>query len=233
MVIFSPEKYYDFILEHRAHVLENTQIIKTELEDIKNNYFYRYWDSMQKIRTDINWINSKEWIKQVPQCFSQWYNPIVMSKVFFIQHAHKENFFNTDKFIWIDAGITQHIPTDFINESSIINMAKKIESVLFTSFDYIGDEIHGFKYDGYKKYTDITPDWLCRATIFGSHANCLDTFVSDYEFLLADTLNRGYMGTEESIYTLLTCINPKFYVRYHTKNESMPKSFLNYMKNLS
>jgi hypothetical protein len=229
MIIFSPEKYHDFILDNRSNKREQTVVIKTELSDIQNNYFSDYWKNVQTIRTNVNWINSTNWLPKTPQCFSEWYNPIVMSKVFFIRESYEKNPFNSDSFMWIDAGITQHIPSTFITDTTINNIAGKLQKVLFTSFDYTGTEIHGFDYTGYKKYTSVIPDWLCRATIFGCHKNYVDVFVSDYSNLLNDTLQRGYMGTEESILTLLSCINPALYIRHHTKNEQMPFTFLKEM----
>lgn len=133
---------------------------------------------------------------------------------------------SVDKFIWIDAGITQHISVNLIKDDIIDKMGSITHKVLFPSVDCISNDIHGFHYEGFKKYTDIHPDWLCRATIFGCNVNYIEKFKDEYGFYLKDSLSRGYMGTEESIFGLLSCIDSDTYSRYHCKGTSMPDIFL-------
>jgi len=230
MVIFIPKVYEQFVLKKRENLLDITKIVILELDDIRNVYFNEYWNTLQDIRTNPDWYNLTNWIKNTPQYFSEWYNPIVMSKVFFLKDACNDNFFNTNKFVWMDAGITQHISKDLVVDSIIDEIPKHIKNVLFTSIPYVNWEIHGFHYDGYKKYTDIVPNWLCRATIFGCDINCIDDFVNQYRFYLKDTLECGYLGTEESIFTLLTCIDDNLFQRYHMENTNMPDVFLKNIK---
>lgn len=230
MTVFVPRQYESFVQEYRSPLSNKTNIVIVELDDIKNKYFIKYWDKLQNIRTDSNWYNSTDWLLRTPQAFSEWYNPIVMSKVFFLYDAYNMDTYDSDNFIWIDAGITQHISKDIVCEKNINGMSNHIKTVLFSSIDYVGTEIHGFDYSGYKKYTDIIPTWLCRATILGCHKSSIEKFKSDYAYYLTDTLERGYLGTEESIYSLLSCIDPRFYVRYHTTKTSMPDLFLEKIK---
>jgi hypothetical protein len=226
LTVFIPKKYENFVLSNRSNLLEKTEIIILELDDIKNKYFSDYWNLVQNIRVDKKWYESESWLVSNPQHFSEWYNPIVMSKVFFLHHAYKINKFNSENYIWIDAGITQHISKNIVSNLNITNLSDRINKVLFSSVDYVGTEVHGFDYGGYKKYTDTIPDWLCRATIFGCNKNYIDKFKDDYSFYLKDTLERGYMGTEESIFSLLSCIDNDFYKRYHNKQTNMPDKFL-------
>ena len=150
-----------------------------------------------------------------------------MSKVFFINTAHKKNVFDSEAYIWVDAGITQHIPKEFVCDKSITNMANYIKTILFTAFENKNaSEVHGFDYEGFHKYTDTIPEWVCRATIFGCSAEYIDTFVNDYNYYLEDTLNRGYLGTEESIFTLLSIVNPNLYRIYNMGKINMPTKFL-------
>lgn len=233
MSVFIPKKYEEIVLECRSNLTENTDIIIVELEEIRDHYFSKYWNSLQKIRNDFNWINSTEWLKRVPQGFSEWYNPIVMSKVFFIKEAHKKDLFNSNTYIWVDAGITQHIPKEFICDKSISNMATHIKSVFFTAFEYKNaNEVHGFNYKGFAKYINTIPEWVCRATIFGCKKNYIDKFNDEYSYYLEDTLERGYLGTEESIFTLLSIINPELYNIHNMGEDSMPVKFLQTMKSI-
>lgn len=233
MTVFVPKVYEDLVKKHRSNLSSKTEIILTELDDIKTKYISNHWSSIQKIRTNPEWYNSTPWLKTVPQSFSEWYNPIVMSKVYFMYKSYELDTFNSNTFIWIDAGITQHIPLDVVCDLSIKNMASQIKYVTFNSVPYKNPEVHGFDYKGFKKYTDIIPSWLCRATIFGCHKDYIETFKNNYDYYLGDSLKLGYMGTEESIFNLLTCVNPDIYTRYHTEDTSMPDLFLEHMKNLN
>ncbi len=232
MTVFVPKKYEEFVYKNRSKFLDKTDVVIVELDDIKNKYFKNYWDRLQSIRLNPDWYNSTHWLTGTPQSFSEWYNPIVMSKVFFVNEAYERDKFNSNTFIWVDAGITQHIPTDIVCDESLNGMAKRIKSVLFPSIDYVGTEVHGFDYSGFKKYTDIIPNWLCRATIFGCDKKYVKKFKEDYSYYLNDTLELGYLGTEESIFSLLTCIDSNTYERYHTERQSMPNKFLQKMKEM-
>ena len=229
--VFIPKVYEPFVLEARQGLLEKTDINIVELEHIKDIYFTKYWHRVEKIRTDPEWINSTNWLKKTPQCFSEWYNPIVMSKVFFVEDAHNKNIFDSETYIWIDAGITQHIPKEFVCEDSINNFSDHIKTAAFTAFEYKDHpEVHGFKYEGFVKYTQSIPNFVCRATIFGFNKNYVSQFVMEYRDLLYDTLSRGYLGTEESIFTLMAAINFGHYNLYNLGAESMPVTFLQNMK---
>lgn len=230
ITVFIPKEYEELVKECRKEFLNKTDIVIIELEDIKNKYFKNYWDKLQSIRTNPVWYTSCNWLTRTPQSFSEWYNPIVMSKVFFIHDAYKRNKFDSDKFIWIDAGITQHISKENVNDTSLTGMGNLINKILFPSVGYTSmDEVHGFNYSGYKKYTNIIPNWLCRATIFGCHKDYVEKFQAEYSYYLNDTLDMGYLGTEESIFSLLTCINPEIYNRFHTEYAQMPDEFLKKM----
>jgi len=227
MTIFVPKIYRDLVVSCRKSFIEKTDVIVLELEEIRSKYFSEYWDRLQAIRTTPAWFNSTHWLKTVPQSFSEWYNPVVMSKVFFIETAHTKNLFKSDTYVWVDAGITQHIPKELVCLQSITSMAGITKSILFTAFEYINaEEVHGFKYEGYRKYTNVVPNWVCRATIFSCKKQYINTFLKEYRYYLKDTLDRGYLGTEESIFTLLSAVNPALYRTRNTGRSSMPVDFL-------
>lgn len=231
ITVFVPKKYEEFILEARCDKLDKTDIIITELDDIKNKYFYEYYNKVESIRTNSKWYNSLSWLKHVPQGFSNWYNPVVMSKVFLMYESYKRNTFNSDTFVWIDAGITRHISPQLISDDIFQNMSMYIKNVLFHSYNYTGGEVHGFNYDGFVKYTESTPPGFnCRGAIIGCDKNYMNSFKNEYSYYLNDTLDSGYLGTEESIFSLLSCVNPISYDRIHTPNSPLQNTFLEKMK---
>ena len=145
----------------------------------------------------------------------------------FIETENTKKLFKSDTYVWVDAGINQHIPKELVCLQSITRMAGITKSILFTAFEYINaEEVHGFKYEGYRKYTNVVPNWVCRATIFSCKKQYINTFLKEYRYYLKDTLDRGYLGTEESIFTLLSAVNPALYRTRNTGRSSMPVDFL-------
>jgi hypothetical protein len=233
MSVYVPKRYEQLVLDIRKDILDITDIHIVELTDIRDNWFSKYWNKLQAVRTNPEWYNSVSWLKGVPQYFSEWYNPIVMNKPLLVNHSYQINKFNSDKWIWIDAGITQHIPSEWVNKKSISKFGNKITNTRFTAFEYYGHEVHGFNYEGFKKYTDKIPQWCCRATMFGMDKDKVERFYNDYTYLLDDTLSRGYLGTEESIFTLMSLIDNEVYeydLLVNDKKNGLPE---NYLKDLT
>ena len=109
MVLFVPKSLEDFVWSRRSK--ENTHVKISELEDVKN-LFSPFWDKWQSIRNSESWQNQtgeQGWLKQSPQCQNEYYNPIVMSKMFMLHDAKCFNVFDDDYLIWLDAGISQTV----------------------------------------------------------------------------------------------------------------------------
>ena len=80
------------------------------------------------------------------------------------------------------------------------------EKFLFMIFKYTNNtEIHGFLRSGMNKYCNVNfVDRLSRAQFFGGVMTDIDKITNNYIDILQLTLNEGYLGTEESIFTILT-----------------------------
>lgn len=229
MTVYIPPRYESLVMGIRSGIRNITTVRLTELKDIRSNYFGEHWNAFMRVWASYEWQNSVSWLKNTPQSFSEWYNPIVMSKVYFLHDAFQSHVEKANRYIWVDAGITQHIPADAVNKNSITNFSRLTDAVTFSSFDYIGqNEVHGFAYEGFTKYTKEIPSWVCRATLFSSTSEVLQKFRDDYRYYLQDTLERRYMGTEESIFTLLSMLEPNIYRAIPMGNEptGMPTNLL-------
>ena len=79
----------------------------------ENFYKSPYFDRIDKIRTSPEWYDqpTAQWLKSSPQATLPLYVPITLNKIIFIEDAIKENPFNSNRYYWIDAGITKtHAP---------------------------------------------------------------------------------------------------------------------------
>ena len=69
-------------------------------------------------------------------------------------------------------------------------------------------EIHGFNYEIINKICNNKVDRVARGGFFGGTKDKIAELNSNYYQLLKDTLNNNLMGTEESIFTIMTYLYP-------------------------
>lgn len=205
MVIFCDEKVEEFVWQHRSH--DNTRIVRKTHKDLQKFPFY---DKIQKIRTSQKWIDQSGWIVGSPQASLELYNPLVMSKQFFLNDASIFNFFDTKYFAWIDAGLANTVQLDaYFNDALQNKLTPHMTKMLYLAFPYDGQvEVHGFEKKAMNRYAGKETQYVCRGGFFGGTRSAICEMNELYYSLLDDTLGAGYMGTEESIFTLLAYRNP-------------------------
>lgn len=216
MVLFLPKDLHQVVWKYRDKV--NTFVKEFELEDVRKLYS-PHWDSTQKIRTDEKWLNitgEGGWLTSSPQAVNEWYNPIVQSKMFMLHDASIWNPFSTEYFYWLDAGITNTVPSgDFIHSKIMDKLPEYSKPFLFLSYPYqASNEIHGFEFNAINKYAGSKVEYVCRGGLFGGHKEQISEANATYYSLLQRTLQEGYMGTEESIFTIMSYNEPELYRRY-------------------
>ena len=226
LFIYIPEEY--LVWETRSK--ENTYVRTSELEYIKTIYD-PFWEQTQKIRTDPTWFNSTGeggWLKESPQATLEWYNPIVQSKMFLLNDATIWNPFDNDYFIWLDAGISMTVNMDLINrQRALDNIIPHLSSFLFLSYPYeTQTEIHGFDIKGMNKYANDSVKYVCRGGLFGGKKEIINQANATYYSTLLDSLNEGYMGTEESIFAIMSYREPNIYDRYSLDGSGMIVKFV-------
>jgi len=229
MFIYIPKEYEHIVWKKRSR--DNTFVKNYELSDIKNLYD-PFWDKTQKIRTDENWLNltgENGWLKNSPQAVLEWYNPIVQSKMFMLNDATIWNPFDTKHFIWLDAGITSTVGHGFfLNKDPLDKMISYLDEFLFLSYPYeTNSEIHGFEYDKMTEYAKSGKvDYVCRGGLFGGTKDAINKANGLYYSLLQNTLSNGYMGTEESIFTIMSYLEPDVYRRYSLDENGLIIKFI-------
>ena len=212
LIIFIDSSLEDLVWKHRDK--SNTRIYYHSKKDFSGKFF-PFFDTIQFIRNDPNWYNQTSWLKDSTQGSLEYYNPMVMSKMFLLHNAKCYNPFDSEYFYWIDGGLNSTMSLGYFNNPMVINnLIKLSDNFLFIAFPYeTSSEIHGFAIDGMKKYCkNDNVNRVARGGFFGGHKNCISNANNLYYSLLQDTLDDGYMGTEESIFTIMTYLDP---ITYH------------------
>lgn len=207
MLVYVDQTDADFVRASRIGSV-GTDIRIKKADDFKT--WFAFYDKVQSIRRDPNWFNQSGWLKDSTQAKLDLYNPLVMSKMFLLNDAAIFNPFGTDNFCWIDAGLTQTVHAGYFSTDHVIEKLEPLlDKFLFVCYPY-GDapEIHGFERKAIARYAGVNHvDRVARGGFFGGHRNVLRDISAAYYNILQSSLNEGLMGTEESIFSILTYTN--------------------------
>ena len=228
MFIYIPAEYEYLVWEKRSR--ENTVVKIYELDNVKELY-KPFWERTQNIRTSEDWYNQtgeSGWLRSSPQAALQWYNPIVQSKMFMLSDASIWDPFSSEYFIWLDAGITNTVWEGYLTKEKVLDKINPyLDSFLFLSYPYeTTTEIHGFNKQEIDRIANADVNYVCRGGLFGGRKEVIREANADYYNLLDNTLNRGLMGTEESIFSIMANLNPHLYRRYELEYSGMISKFI-------
>lgn len=228
MIIYGDYELQKFVSERRNP--ENTQFILRNIDWFKNN---EYFQLIQKIRLDENWFNQVTWLKDSTQAKLEFYNPLVMSKVFLLNDAKIMDKFNSQYLFWLDAGITNTVhPGYFTHDKVLEKIPNVIDKFTFLAFPYDAEtEIHGFNYEELNKLSGNRVGVVGRGGFFGGNKSQITEINTLYYSLLVDTLNKGLMGTEESIFSILIYKYPELVSYFKIEPNGLLSSFFEKLKN--
>lgn len=207
MVIYIEAQNEHIVWKHRAK--HNTVVITKTLNDLRSFPFY---DKVQAIRAKPEWVAQSGWMPDSTQATLELYNPLVMSKQFFLNDASLFNHFDTKYFMWIDAGISNTIgnPAGYLDDKFQQRIIPHLNRMLYIAFPYDGQvEVHGFEKTALNRFAGADVGYVCRGGMFGGEASALHEINDMYYHLLNESLSQGYMGTEESIFSIIAHKYPK------------------------
>jgi len=229
MIIYIEEKYRSFVEDRRKK--ENTMVIVRELSWFKDNS--AIYDNIQKIRQNPDWYNQSGWLVDSTQAKLEMYNPIVMSKMFLLNDAAILDPFNSENLVWVDGALTNTVHEGYFWKDKVIGkFTKYLSKFSFVCFPYDGKvEIHGFKYDEMCKYSDAAVNKVARGGIFGGPKSLISRINEIYYGLLNDTLSKGLMGTEESLFTIMTYKYPELIQYFEIEMNGLLGVFFENLKN--
>jgi hypothetical protein len=176
-------------------------------------YKCRFYDTINTIRTSKEWYDqpTAQWLKNSPQAKLPLYAPITFQKIHFIQKAKEFNPFHSQHFYWIDAGITKN--HDIVVLRDMLPKLAKYSKFLFFSLHYPDNtEIHGFLREGIHKYCNRDfVEYIMKGFFFGGDVRHLSEILALFDTILSDSLAKGYLGTEESIFTIMSYQKPDLF----------------------
>jgi hypothetical protein len=156
-----------------------------------------------------------------------------MSKMFLLNDARILDPFNSTHLVWIDAGITNTVNSGYFYHDKVISKLEKyFNRFSFVCFPYDGKvEIHGFTYNPMCEYAQGVIDKVARGGIFGGPKDSIERANQIYYDLLTTTLDSNYMGTEESIFTIMVYKHPELFQYYEINMNGLVGTFFENLKN--
>lgn len=227
MIIFIEPEYENWVWEKRSS--ENTQVVVRDLKWFKQEFFNR----IQKIRKNEKWLSQAAWLPESTQARLEMYNPIVMSKVFLLNDAKILDKFDSSHLVWVDGGLTNTVHGGYFWHDKVIpKLEKYFNKFSFVAFPYDGKvEIHGFEYLKMCELAGDEVDKVCRGGIFGGPKDSISEVNGIYYNLMSGTLDQGYMGTEESLFTIMLYQYPEKFQYYEIENNGLLATFFENLKN--
>lgn len=231
LVIFIDKTIEDVVWSIREK--HNTVIHHHSVDDFNGNFF-PFRKKIEEIRTNSEWIDQVSWLKDSTQAKLPMYNPMVMSKMFLLHNAKIFNHFNSEYYFWIDGGITNTVhPGYFSTDNVIEKITKWLDNFLFICFPYdTQTEIHGFeinKINLFSKQSKVNR--VARGGFFGGRADTISSANTLYYEILSETLNSGCMGTEESIFTIMSYLNESLFRCEYIDYDGLINTFFENVKN--
>ena len=226
MIIFGEEELRDYVFERRSE--ENTMFITRSQQWFKGEFY----DPIQKIRTNPEWIAQASWLGESTQARLDMYNPLVMSKPYLLHDAKIMDKFDSTHLFWLDAGITNTVHLGYFTHDRVLDKLTKIDKMTFVAFPYeTSTEIHGFEINKMNNIAGSKVNKVCRGGFFGGPVEDISDFNNEYYGLMKSTLNEGYMGTEESLFTLLLYRYPENYQYFPIEGNGLINKFFEDVKN--
>jgi len=228
LIIFGDSELEKFVWERRDD--SNTQFINRSLDWFKNNEFY---NNIQKIRTNPNWFNQVGWLKESTQARLEMYNPLVMCKMFLLHDAKILDKFNSEYMFWIDAGLTNTVSSGYFTHDKVIDkLPNLINKFTFITFPYeTTSEIHGFEFKKLCELSGNKVNKVARGGFFGGPKETITETNNLYYQLLNTTLSSGYMGTEESIFSIMLYKYPMLFDYSEIEGNGLVWLFFENVKN--
>ena len=228
IIVFGESDLKSFVYSKRSE--SNTQFIERNQSWMKNEFF----DKIQGIRQNESWYNQSGWLKDSTQAKLEMYNPLVMSKMFLLNDAKILDKFDSDYLFWIDAGLANTVHMGYFTHDKVLDkLTKYISKFSFICFPYDGKvEIHGFEY---QKMVELSEgkevNKVARGGFFGGPKSTISEMNSIYYGLMSTTLSQGYMGTEESIFTIMTYKHPELINYFEIEGNGLISKFFEELKN--
>ena len=227
-------------LEEEVRVIRGnkpTQIYFKELEDFKT--WFPFFNEVQEIRNNPEWANFAGWLPESPQAALEFYNPMMMCKMFMVNDSAIMNPFNSDYFYWIDGGLTSTVSKSYFVNNSVLDKletySNSIEKITFITYPYAAnEEIHGFERVAMAGYCHTNyVDKISRGGFWGGQKELIHQLNTLYYSVLNTTLTQRKMGADECLFTILTYRHPELIQPFEIEGNGLVWPFFEMLKNIT
>jgi len=215
MVVFVDQDLVEFVQEHRKNL--PTKIVEESIVQIP---YYHLKEKMDAV------IQSKEYQSKISdpnriECKSSLYNIIQYSKFGWLEFAADENYFNSEYFLWVDAGLSRFFYDINLNNSYPGENAK--ESLLDIK-DSILIQVFLSYYPDLANAKEISEDYLrdnrsyIMGGMFGAGKESIKKFRPIIDDILDQMLSDNLINNEQIALGYLYKKHPDLFVEFF--NES-------------
>jgi protein YibB len=201
MIIYVEEKDVEFVTEQRASKLDKTQIIALPFDELYTN---KLWgDSIRKVMASEEFLKDQT-VPTHPQIAQPNYNILMHEKMQFVKRAVEENRFNTEHFMWVDAGIF-HMSNrkDVLGQTFPRNQKYLDDKLHFIAVEQPTEaDLELEKFFKGHNVRIIGTSWI-------GHKDAILEFERGYSELMAITLANGLMDQDQSYLTVTALKYPK------------------------
>ena len=210
MVIFCEEDTYDKIKDIRKKNYL-TKIIIIKRDDI---YYLKYEEQVKKIVKDINFLKK---IKNTDRLEVKHpiYNLLIMNKIKWLKKVSDENYFNSEIFMWVDAGCSRFFKNFNLNNEW--PNFKKIEK------NKLNIQIKKTLFNVKLENLIYETDHFTTATIFGGGKEIIEFFEKEIYNEFKHMISKNCINNEQIIIAVLyKKYNNKFNIFLNQTNEHLP-----------
>jgi hypothetical protein len=231
LVVYADPQWHDYIRKRRKELSIATSNNRIEvrgltLADLQDRTPFK---KIKDVTSSNEWINQSDWIKG-SALTNPYYIPLTLIKNELLAQVANSNPMGSKRFYWIDSGMSSSFGiTEPIKTWNFLFLPK--DKFFLTSYPYqTNSEIHGCNINTMTDIVGKKPEYVCRATLFGGSKEQISEFNDKYSSLINQCLEKGTIGTEEAIFTMVEMMNPDLVNRYAMPNGGI-QNYLNTIRN--
>lgn len=203
-LIFCDPQYYDQVCAISGG--QSSVVYVRSVHDLRG---LPYYANVQQLMATDAWKNQAAWMRQ-SIVSSPDYVALTLYKLDLLKDAVQNRLFHGKHFYWIDAGICSSYGINNLLQYDLHKLPT--DRIVLPSFPYVVEqEVHGYNRQGYIELCGQLPNRVGRATLFGGSAQNILSLWEEFNRYLNQSLERGYIGTEEAILTGLLMQRPDLF----------------------
>lgn len=215
LIIFVDDRYVGKVLQYTGG--KPIMVIGHSIEAVRSKPYY---SKVKEITEREEWLNQAQWIRSSVLTSAD-YVALTLHKLELIRHCSYIHWFKSAEYYWIDAGLCSSFNIEDLSQYDFNNVDCG-NKFLITTFPYhVDKEIHGFAKAGYNELCGVVPNYVCRASFFGGDRDSIERLYELFYRFLDTSLEAGYLGTEESIFTALSILHGDLFQYFNMPNGSI------------